>query len=55
VNLQELIGELQTLALAYPSESVVMVRDTRFSDQAAEISVVRTESNDTIVIVLEGV
>ncbi len=55
MTLQELIGELNTLALAYPSETRVAVQDLRYSQNITEISTIKIESSDSVLIVLEGV
>jgi hypothetical protein len=55
MTLQELLGELSTLALAYPPDTRVLVQDTRYSTNTTEISVVRVESSDGVTVVLEGV
>ena len=55
MTLQELIGELQALALAYPAETPVMVRYQRFSEQSATVSVVVVESSSDVHVILDGV
>ena len=55
MTLQELIGELQTLALAYPAETRVAVQDMRYSSNITEISTIKVESTSDVLIVLEGV
>ena len=53
MTLQQLIGELQTLALAYPPGTIVRV-DWREMD-AAELVGVKAQSHpDELVIVLEA-
>jgi hypothetical protein len=53
--LQELIGELQTLAQAYPASTPVVVLHTRYSEIPAEVSTVRVESSSGVQIILDGV
>lgn len=55
MTLQELIGELSALSLAYPPESRVVVHDLRYSQNITEISTIKIESTSEILIVLEGV
>jgi hypothetical protein len=55
MTLEELIGELQTLALAYPSSTPVLVRYSRFSEEKTSISSILIESDSTVRIILDGV
>ena len=55
MTLEQLIGELQTLAMAYPAGTRVAVQDLRFSQSITEISTIKVESTDSVLIVLEGV
>jgi hypothetical protein len=55
MTLQELIGELITLAQAYPDTTPVVVRHSRFSEQVAQVSTVTVESSSEVQIILDGV
>lgn len=55
MTLQELIGELNTLSLAYPPETRVAVQDLRYSQNISEISTIKIESTSEVLIVLEGI
>jgi hypothetical protein len=43
MNLQHLIGELQTLALAYPAETPVVVQNHDFDSDVTGVVVVSTD------------
>jgi len=50
MKLQELIGELQTLSLAYPSETEVLVRTHDVSADITGLTVDSDESGITILL-----
>lgn len=45
MNLQELIGELQTLALAYPGETPVYVKSEDRADVLDAVTIVSDETH----------